>query len=829
MVGDNPNVLEDKNGEYGQGGTHKLLLELCKKSGIKFEEVYYTPAIKCRKNDKGKVSAGEMKECKEYLLDEVEKIKPEYIITLGATALKALTNKAKITEVHGKTLEHKSGATIMPTFHPSMSMRDPRFYDRIFTDFTKFGKIINGIKRAEHKLEYTRITKQKQLIQLLKTIEEEDEWGYDLETNGLEPRLLTSEITMTVMATEEHVWVIDHAKFKKSTLSRYHRKMARALEGKEVIGQNAKFDNLWLHYMFGCRFPLNFDTMLASHLLDENSPNALKYQARSQLDMDDWDIDLATKKGSKEPDFPEPSPLEVKRARRAIAKKTKGKVSTSRAIMKEKQAWIDFRASQETLCEYAAWDGYATVRLKHVFEEQLAEDEELERLFHRMVMPVARTYEDLEINGTYLDLDKMAEADVILQKKIRRIRRSLMRYIGPWRENEDINWNSGAFVNKVLFEWLDLTPTGYTDGGAPSTAEDYLVKMKDQHPIIELLLEYRGAFKQKSSFIDGWYKRMIDGQIFPGFKVAGTVTGRPACSNPNLQQVPRDPFIRSLIGAPEGYVFFEVDYSQVELRVAAAVSGEPTMLQIFRTGGDIHTSTYIMLMGCTPEEMCEKLVETGKITPDQVKAQLKEERKKAKAVNFGFIYGMGWKKFREYAEAKYQLILTDSEAKAWRKRFFEQYPGLLKWHDRQRRVVHATGQVRTFTGRIRHLPQVNSPDRGLMAEAERNAINAPVQGFGAEMILMALIEVHEYFQRQPELLKLSGTIHDAMVGIVKKDVALECMARVKKIMEAPRLLEEFGIELPLPIVADVSLGNWGIATEYDASELPEPIELKEAA
>lgn len=785
VVGDNPNYYEDNSGVYGKGNPHKLLEELFNSSGLDIDEVYYTPAVKCRKSDKGKVSASELKECKEHLFRELDEVKPEWVITLGATALKALTNKAKITEIHGNIIDHKLGFKVLPTFHPAMSLRDPRYWDRIHTDFRKFGKIINGEELRQHDIKCTLISRKSQLSGVLKDIKKSRTIAYDLETNGLEMRLRTSFITATVLSTYRKNYVIDHEAFDKDTMSKFHRQVKRRLKGKNVIAQNGKFDNLWLHYMYGVRFPLTFDTMLASHLLDENSPNGLKYNAKRWLEMEDYDVPLKIKKG----------------------------VGLN---PEEKEQWA----------QYAASDGYATIRLFNVFKKLLAEDPELENLFYKMVMPVARTYEVLEINGTYIDLDNMSKADEILSKRLRRLTRSLNRHIMPWRKDEmEINWNSSAFINKVLFDWLNLKPEGYTDGGAPSTAEDYLIKMKKQHPIIETLLEYRGAFKQKSSFIDGWNKRMINGQIFPGFKVGGTVTGRPSCSNPNLQQVPRDPFIRSLIGAPKGWVFFEVDYSQVELRVAAAISGEPNMLQIFRTGGDIHTSTYVMLMGCTPEEMCEQLVKNGEITPDQVKAQLKEERKKAKAVNFGFIYGMGWKKFREYAEAKYQLVLTDSEAKAWRKRYFENYPGLIDWHNRQRRIVRQLEQVRTFTGRIRHLPQINSPDQGLAAEAERNAINAPVQGFGAEMILMSLVELNEYFGNN--IVKMNGTIHDAIVGIVKEEYALECMARMKSIMESPRLLREFGIKLPLPVIADVSLGNWGIAKEYDAEELPEPINLDE--
>lgn len=796
IVGDNPNYAEDAAGEYGHGNPDKLLGELLFAAGIERDEVYYTPAVKCRKPENGKVSATQMKACKDYLLAELEEIKPEMVITLGATALKSLTNKAKITELHGKTHEHKMGFKLLPTFHPAMSLRDPRFWDRIHTDFRRFGKLAAGEALAVHKLNARSIVSRGGLEDVLSAVRRARVIAYDLETNGLQPRLKTSAIGQTVIATQTQEFVVEHNRFNYTQMRKFHEKLNAALEGKTVLAQNGKFDNLWLYYQFGVRFPLTFDIMLASHLLDENSPNDLKQNARTELEMEDWDI-----------------PLHIKN----------GKGLDGKGLTPEEE-------QQRT--EYAAWDGYATVRLWRVFKDRLEKDDDLNRVFHELVMPIARTYEVVEINGIHIDQERMAEAEKILKTKIRKLRRILDRHINPWRKaaNDrvydddnnviEINWNSGAFVNRVLFDWLGLEPMGLTDGGAPSTAEDNLLKMKDQHEIISVLLEYRGAFKQISSFIDGWNKRMIDGCIFPGYKVHGTVTGRPSCSNPNLQQVPRDPFIRSLIGAPPGWVFFEIDQSQVELRLAAVAANEPTMLAIFREGGDIHESTYQRTFGLSTEEAVAHIEDPGKR-----KAQLKEERKKAKAINFGFIYGMGWKLFMEYAASKFGLVVTKPEAMKIRKRFFEIYSGLVKWHERQRRIVHAMKCVRTLTGRIRHLPQVDSPDRGLSSEAERNAINAPIQGFGAEIVLMATIEVNKFFNNK--LVKIQGTIHDAMVGLAREDVYLACCARIKAIMEDPQIMRDFGIELPLPLVADVTVGNWGNGKEYSAAELPPPIELDE--
>lgn len=179
----------------------------------------------------------------------------------------------------------------------------------------------------------------------------------------------------------------------------------------------------------------------------------------------------------------------------------------------------------------------------------------------------------------------------------------------------------------------------------------------------------------------------------------------------------------------------------------------------------------------------------------------------AKAVNFGFLYGMGFKKFMDYAFEKYDVVVNERESRNFRKRFFENFDGLQPWHDRQRRIVSAMGQVRTLTGRIRHLPEIHSPDRMLASQAERDAINSPVQGFAAELTLMAVIEINKL---PKDKIKLCGTVHDAIIGRVRVDAAQEMMRKVKTIMERPPLMDELGIQLSVPIEVEVKLGPWGM-------------------
>lgn len=761
IVGDAPNYTELRTRSYGQGNSHRLLSQLLKDAGIDIDDCYYTPVIKCGKDEKGKIPAPVMKEHKLILDRELEEVKPEWVIPLGANALKALTRTTKITEVHGTVIPHKAGFKLFPALHPAMSLRDQRHWEAIQFDFKMLGKHYSGNGLIKHDLKYKWVKKTASLPAILRRIRNGEDFSYDLETNGLQMRLKTAAISLSIFGFEDMVYVCDHEKLGEKVMKKFWTRVAEAVDDQEVSTANGKFDQLWLYFMYGIRMANTFDVNLASHLLDENSPNGLKHNARVALEIDPWDVDADTKKGN-----------------------------------------VTTYSGKKRQVEYAAWDGYATLRLQRLRLDQLKADEALYRLFRWEVMPASNSYFTMETNGVCINQEALDAAEKKLKLKVRQTHRKMLRYTC----NKEINWNSSDQLNAVLFDELGLKPVAYTDGGVPSTAEDFLIKMKSQHPIIALLLEYRGYFKQLSGFVQGWRERMIDGRLWPNFKIAGTVTGRPSCAEPNLQQVPRDPFIRSMVTAPPGYVFFECDYSQAELRIAAAVSGEPTMLRTYRNGGDIHVSTYVAVMGMTPEEAVAHILD-----PLERKAQLKEERKKAKAVNFGFIYGMGWRKFREYAETTYGLSLTAKEAQDMRKRYFEVYAGLLKWHEKQRKIAHAAKQVRTLSGRIRHLPQIDSPDDSMAHQAERLAINSPVQGFGAELGLMAISEIEAYFKN--DIVKLVGTIHDAIVGYVKIGYELPALRRIQEIMQSPKVMQKMGIDFPLPIVADVSVGDWGIGAE----------------
>ena len=272
----------------------------------------------------------------------------------------------------------------------------------------------------------------------------------------------------------------------------------------------------------------------------------------------------------------------------------------------------------------------------------------------------------------------------------------------------------------------------------------------------------------------------------------------------NLQQVPRDPFIRGLFGAPPGWTFVESDYSQIELRVAAYLADEQNMKHIYATGGDIHLATAARVTGL-PESQVTKEI----------------RKKVGKPVNFGFLYGMGATKFQTTAFENYGSRFTMEEAQAARRAYFELFPGLLPWHAKMRRLVNQFGRVVSPLGRIRHLPDVYSPDKGVKAEAERQAINSPVQGFGSDLAVISMIQINRKFKEQNIAGFCIGLVHDALNFEIRDDELPRALPIIKDTMEdMEHLYKQFGVVVDIPIIADVAVGqHWGEKVELTPEQV----------
>jgi DNA polymerase-1 len=446
------------------------------------------------------------------------------------------------------------------------------------------------------------------------------------------------------------------------------------------------------------------------------------------------------------------------------------------------------------------------------------------------------------MRGVYVDRDRLVTNWNTVKANLENINGELMKYVPPTNPyvktrkrdgvvmHDGINFNPSDFLRWWLFDEIGLPVLargkGKDDGspGAPSVAESVMTVLAGESPVAKLLVERVEWNKFDTSFFRPWSEQLDDeSRIHTVFKPWGTVTGRMSSGKEdaekvtasarsrgvNLQQVPRNKLARGVFGAPPGSVFVEFDYSQVELRVAAFIAQERTMLHLYQTGQDIHM-TMAMRMTGKPKHLV-----TG------------EERKKAKAVNFGFLYGMGPRKFIATAWSNYGVVVSEDEAVAFRKAFFDEFPGLKPWHSKQRRLAYKFGRVETPMGRIRHLPDIYSPDEGVRSEAERQAINSPVQGFASDMACLALVHTSRRFRRMGLRAYPIGAVHDAVNYEIHIDDAAIALPIIKHTMENLPLEKLFGINLTVPIVADAKVGtHWGGATELtDVTMMERPAEL----
>lgn len=754
IVGEAPGYREDEISRPFSGRSGKLLDEVLEQSGLSRDDAFVTNVVKCRPPENATPNKIHIKACRHYFDDELEAVKPQFILLLGNSALSAI-KKSGIMKHRGEVYQ-LGDASVLATVHPAAVLRNPR-YDQLFkTDLATFSRMVRGEAGATPPKVYL-VNDAKSLTTAAKAILKADAIAYDLETTGFEEHAEDAAIATLAVAVKpgvSFVVPISHpeAAWKSPTKALGIIGNAMVYTKAKKIAHNAKFDDRWLNF-FGVPIKANFDTMIAAHMLDENRFKGLKPLSQMILGADPWkNVDLS-----------------------------------NGGAMEE---------GLKRLALYNAKDTDYTLRLYYAFRKELLKpiNARTLRLFSLLLMPASRTLTEVERNGLWVDNNRLKKRRIQVNKKLDDLNRSLTKIAGI-----EANWNSTKFLAELLFDKLKLPLMDLTAGGAPSTKESVLLRLRKHHPVAELLIEWRKWSKYKSTYLERWAEiKDKNDRLHPNYKITGTVTGRLSSGKEegskgrglNVQQVPRDPLIRSIIGAPPGWRFVEADFSQIELRIAAHYSGDPTLQRYFQLGHDVHLATAVSITGKHPRDIT------------------KEERKKAKSVNFGYLFGMGAKKYVEYARDNYDLEVSLEEAQKVRNKFFSDYKGLRPWHDRQRRLVNKYHRVQSAIGRVRHLPDINSEDEAVAAEAERQAINSPVQSLASDLMLLALSSLHEAMD--PDEAKIVGTVHDSILFEIRKNKVKKWTKLIKHTMENPPLKRKFGVELTVPIVADITVGqHWG--------------------
>lgn len=778
VIGEAPGEREDDSGKPFVGRSGKLLEEELDRVGLSRKRVFITNAVSCRPPENRTPKKGEIAACKKWLAYQIAMVKPKFVLLLGATALKAIDPDGDgIKKRRGKPFE-KNGITFLPTFHPAFILRQYDKKPQFSSDLDKFKGIVDfgGIPR-EKNLSFTIVDTWKKVEEML--LDLSGDVSFDLETKCLYPWDKEARITSYGFGTRKNQWLfpgLGHpdCKWTERQVGKIISLVDRKLRDVLLVTHAGKFDCLWMEVHHKVKWRPDFDTMIAHYLLDENSLHGLDLLATAFMGAPEYDIELEVKQGKK------------------------GRYDRD-------------------LAPYHAADLYYTRGLRKIFKKKLAEDPGVEKVFNKIMMPCVRMFVDVEMRGFYVDYQKFGKVERQLRRDIRQAEKELKKF-------GDINWASPKQLGDLLFNKLKIPVVEKTKKGANSTSESVLLRI--DHPLTDALLRFRGAKQQLSFFIEGWKPYLHLHRIHPSFKLHGTVTGRLSCEHPNLQQVPRDPLIRSLITAPPGWTLVEADLSQIELRIAAELANETKMLQAFAEGKDPHWMTCLSELArgggegerviatakklsgkkLSYSDAIEVLLKAGADEACAADSGWKELRKKAKAVNFGYLYGMWWKKFIVYARDNYGVKVTEEQAQESRENFFTQY-NFEPWHKKQRQFANRNGYVRSLSGRKRRLPAaVESFDKYERQEAERQGINSPVQSFANEINLMAAIQLHEEFPRT--VLNIVGTVHDAILMEVKNEHVEKVVKAVHRAMERPKLFDDFGIELGVAIEAESKIGPW---------------------
>ena len=589
---------------------------------------------------------------------------------------------------------------------------------------------------------YLADTAEKQ-IALCEQLLQEKSFAFDTETEGLDP-LTAGLVGMSFAIREQEAWYVPVPANREEATDIVLR-LAPALQHPEIekVGQNIKFDILALRkYGVRVKGPL-FDTMLAHYLLNPELRHGMDYLAETYLKYKTVPIeDLIGPKGKKQ--------------------------ASMRTV------------PIEQIKEYAAEDADVTLRLKHYFAP-LLKQEGLESLFFEMEMPLIYVLAEMEATGVKLDTNALKQSSEVLSQQLTALEESIYDLAG-----QSFNINSTKQVGEILFDKLKLDEKAKkTKTGGYSTSEEVLEKIRGKHPIVDKLLEYRGIKKLLSTYIDALPALIHPetGKIHTSFNQAVTATGRLSSTNPNLQNIPvRDELGREIrkafIADDDDCIFFSADYSQIELRLMAHLSNDPHMVEAFCSGADIHAATAAKIYGIPVEE----------VTSDM--------RRKAKTANFGIIYGISVFGLAE------RLSIPRAESKDLIDGYFQTYPRIKEYMEESIRVAKEKGYVETLFKRKRFLPDINSHNAIVRGYAERNAINAPIQGSAADIIKLAMIRIHQRFEAEHLKSRMILQVHDELNFNVRKEefdrvkeIVLDCMEHV--------------LQLRVPLIADCGEGkNW---------------------
>ncbi len=610
--------------------------------------------------------------------------------------------------------------------------------------------------RNQAEKKYQLISDETSFNKFLKELKKQAAFALDTETEGLNPldaQLLGLSFSWQAGSayylhlgaqTAENIDLFSYQKEKKSTHA-WLKQLRPILEDEKIkkYGHNLKFDYRVLN-SHGIKLQgINFDSLLASYLLNpENRQHNLDSVSFRSLG---WE-----------------------------------KISTEELIGKGKEAVAFSQVPAEKMAQYAGEDADCAWQLQKILSQEL-KSVDLDKLFYNLEMPLLNVLAKMEDRGIKLDPKPLQLLAKKLEKRLDELTKEAYRLAG-----EEFNLNSPKQLQHILFETLGLDNRGLkkTKTGI-STADDELEKMRDQHEIITLIQEYRELSKLQNTYVLALPALINahDGRIHTSYNQSVAATGRLSSTDPNLQNIPtrteEGREIRAAFVSEKDYVLLGLDYSQIELRLAAHLSRDKKMMSAFQKNEDIHAATAAAINGVALE------------------AVTKEMRRAAKAINFGILYGQGPHGLSQGSGISY------AEAKDFIDRYLEVYPGIKKMMDRFITDARTKGYAETLFKRRRPLPDLLSDMPQIRRDAERMAINMPIQGTAADMIKQAMLDIDKYLNGQEEEIRLLLQVHDELIFEVKAN-------KLEKHSEALKKLMAEALPLAVPVIVEAASGhNWG--------------------
>lgn len=577
---------------------------------------------------------------------------------------------------------------------------------------------------------------------LLDKLLKQSEVCFDTETTGLDA--LSAELVGISFSFEvgKGYYISFPSDFEEAKALIQEFKPFFQSESVKKIGHNLKYDYKVLHKYGIEPGGKSFDTMIAHYLLNPEMRHGMDVLSETYLHYQPISIETL------------------------IGKKGKNQLQFNQVELEQQK-------------EYAVEDADVTLQLKELFAPQLPEVN-AQKLMEDLEMPLMEVLAEMEIEGIRLDTVVLAQQSEKITAEILKLESKIFEDAGV-----DFNLNSPKQLGEILFDHLKLDPKAKkTATGQYATGEEILSKMRDKHPIISDILEYRQLQKLKSTYVDALPKevRSETGRVHTTFSQTVAATGRLASVSPNLQNIPvrseqgRE-IRKAFVARDENHILISADYSQIELRIIAELSKDPMMLEAFQKGEDIHKSTAAKVFNVALDEVT------------------REQRSHAKTVNFGIIYGVSAFGLSE------QTGLSRAESKQLIDAYYETYPVLKKYMEAQIESARENGFVETILGRRRYLKDINSRNAIVRGHAERNAVNAPIQGSAADIIKIAMIRLQKILKEEFQA-KMLLQVHDELVFDVPKSEVEKLKPIIKETMES-------AVNLNVPLEVEIGVGdNW---------------------